>query len=216
MSDVRVENLPAGQIEIAGKRYMRDARGALVPAELVKPQHALEDQMVRKVMAFADDLSAQIGRFKAHTFDDLAAFQSLLEEQYGGKAGGAKGNVTFTSYDGMLKVQVQIADRLTFGAELQVAKSLIDECLTEWGAESHAAIRAIVTRAFDVGKEGQIDRNALFQLRRVDIDDHRWRQAMAAIADAIRIVGTVSYIRFYRRPAPEAPWQAVTIDLAAA
>jgi hypothetical protein len=203
-------------VTVGDDRYMRDAKGALVPLSLVKPQHSLEDELVRKVFGFAEELSGQITRFKAHTFEDVASFQSLLEQHYGARAGGAKGNVTFQSYDGTRKVQVQIADQLSFGAELTVAKKLVDECLIEWGAESRPEIRALVNRVFSVEKEGQINRGELFSILRLDIPDERWQRAMDAIRDAIRVVGTKAYVRFYKRDAADGPWRAVSIDLAAA
>lgn len=203
-------------IEIAGKSYMRDARGALIPIEAVKPQHQLEDETVRKVMGFARSLSAQIARFRGHTFEDLNAFQSLIEQQYGARKGGAKGNVTYQSFDGLMKVQVQIADLLSFGAELQAAKKLIDECLVEWGAESRPELRALVNRVFAVEKEGEINRGELFSLLRLEIEDARWVRAMEAIRDSIRVTGTKAYVRFYERDTADGPWRAVTIDLASA
>ncbi len=205
-----------GQVVLGENRYMRDARGALIPLENVRAQDQLEDEVVRKVMNFARDLSDQIARFKGHTFEDLNSFQTLLEQDYGAKAGGAKGNVTYQSFDGTLKVQVQIADQLSFGPQLQQAKRLIDECLIEWGAESRAEIRALVNRVFAVEKEGQINRSDLFGLLRLDIEDARWRNAMDAIRDSIRVTGTKAYLRFYERPNSAARWTAVTIDIAAA
>lgn len=196
--------------------YMADSKGRLVPEGLVKPADKLEDQLVRKLMGYADDLSAQIGRFKAHTFDDVGAFVALLAEQYGAAKGGTKGNMTFTSYDGTLKVQVAVADTMSFGPELQVAKTLIDGCIVEWAEGSNANIRALVEHAFRVDKEGQVSREAIFALRRVAIEDDRWKQAMDAIADSIRVEGSKTYVRFYRRPSPEARWEAVTLDLASA
>ena len=202
--------------EIAGKAYMLDARGALMPVETIKAADRLEDEVVRKVMGYARDLSAQIERFKGHTFEDLNGLQSLFEQNYGGKAGGAKGNVTFQSFDGLQKVQVAIADQISFGPALQEAKKLIDECLIEWGAESRAEIRALVNRVFSVEKEGQINRAELFGLLRLEITDERWLRAMEAVRDSIRVTGTKAYLRFYERTSPKAKWQPVTIDLAAA
>lgn len=205
-------------ITLGGQDYMRDARGALIPRSQVKPADLLEDEVVRKVMGYARDLSQQIARFKGHTFEDLNGFQSLLEQEYGAgaKRGGAKGNVTFQSYDGTLKVQVQIADQISFGPQLQQAKTLIDECLIEWGAQSRPEIAALVNRVFSVEKEGQINRGGLFSLLRLDIGDERWLRAMDAMRDAIRVTGTKAYLRFYERDAADAPWASVTIDLAAA
>lgn len=206
----------SGTVEHNGRLYMTDARGALVPVETVKARDKLEDEMVRKIMTFARELSAQIGRFRSHTFADLNALQALIEQEYGAKAGGAKGNVSFQSFDGLQKVQVQIADQIVFGAELQAAKRLVDECLLEWGAESRPELRAVVNRAFSVEREGQINRAELFSLLRLDIEDDRWNRAMEAIRASIRIMGSKAYVRFYERDEAGAPWRPVTIDLASA
>jgi hypothetical protein len=204
-----------GRVEIAGRVYMPDSRGALVPRETVKPQHQLEDETVRKIIGFARALSAQIARFREHTMGDLSDFDALLAQHYGGRArGGVKGNRTYQSYDGRLKVQVQVAESIAFGPELQIAKGLIDECLTEWSGESRPEIAAVVTRAFDVDKEGRIDAAAIYSLLRLDIDDARWTRAQAAIREAMRVVGSKEYVRFYERDTPEGAWRAITVDLA--
>ncbi|GEO82294.1 sulfate transporter [Pararhodospirillum oryzae] len=196
--------------------YLRDAKGRLVPEHLVKPLDLLMDQAVRALIGHAETLSGQIARFRGHSFDDVASLLALAADQYGARIGGAKGNITLTSYDGCFKVQVAVADRLTFGPELQIAKALIDECIVDWSEGARAEIRALVEHAFRPDKEGQVSRDAVLALRRVEIDDERWRRAMDAITDSIRVVGSKSYIRFYRRADPQAPWQAITVDLAAA
>ncbi len=177
--------ITTGIVEVEGRPHMRDGKGRLVPLDLVKPADKLEDEMVRKILAFAADLSAQITRFKEHTFADIEAYQQLLQQEYGGRAGGAKGNVTFQTLDGLMKVQLQIADLIEFGPQLQQAKILIDECLVEWGADSRDEIRAIVGRVFAVEKEGQINKADLFSLLKLDIADPRWRRGMEAIRDGI-------------------------------
>lgn len=213
---LEVQNVPDGTTEIDGAKFMADAQGRLVPVALIKPQHLLEDQTVRKIIGYAQALSAEIGRFRGHTFDDVASFAELLAERYGARIGGKKGNTTLNSYDGLFRVVVQVQDQLSFGPELQVAKQLVDECITEWADGARSEIRALVEHAFQVDKEGRINRAALFQLRRLDIDDEQWRSAMAALGDAIRVIGSKEYVRFYRRSSRTAQWQAITIDLAAA
>ena len=206
----------AGAIDVNGSPYMRDAKGSLVPLEAVKPTDLLMDETVRKIVDFARSLSDQIARFRGHTFEDVNAFQALIAQEYGASVGGAKGNITLTTFDGLQKVQVQVADLIEFGPELQAAKGIIDECLTEWASDSRTELRALVNRVFSVDKTGQINRAELFMLLRVEIEDSRWQQAMAAIRDSIRIIGSKTYIRFYERAAPDAKWRAITIDLAAA
>ena len=201
---------------INNKPYMADAKGALLPLELVKAADKLEDEMVRKIMAFASDLSAQVCRFRGHTMTDLGEFDALLDQEYGLKKGGKKGNRTYQTFDGLKRVSVSVADFVDFGPQLQVAKTLIDECLNEWAADSGPEIRAIVTRAFNTDKEGQINRSEIFMLLRLQIEDERWLKAMEAIRDAMRITGSKQYVRFHIRERITDPWQAVTIDLAKA
>lgn len=208
--------LPPGTVEVAGKHYFYDSKGNLVPVERVTAEDKLEDETVRKIFSYAEPLSAEIARFKAHTFDDVKAYQALLAQEYGATAGGEKGNVTLTSFDGLLKVQVAIADLIEFGAQLQTAKVLVDECLREWSAESRSEIRAIITRAFSVDQAGKVKRAELLSLLRLDIEDGRWQEAMRAIRNSMKPIGTKEYVRFYRRASREAGWEAVTIDLAAA
>lgn len=208
--------LPDGVREIDGQDYMTDAKGNLVPLELIKPQDKLEDETVRKVIGFAGALSGQIARFKGHTFEDLGEFDALLEQEYGLTKGGKKGNRTYMSFDGLMKVQVQVADQIDFGPELQIAKGLVDECLNEWAADSRAEIRTIVTRAFNTDKTGQINRSEIFMLLTLAIDDPRWQRGMDAIRDAMRVVGSKTYVRCYQRETRDGVWQAITIDLAKA
>uniref|UniRef100_UPI002269DA48 DUF3164 family protein n=1 Tax=unclassified Sphingomonas TaxID=196159 RepID=UPI002269DA48 len=83
-----------------------------------------------------------------------------------------------------------------------------------WSAESHVAIRALVDRVFAVDKEGQISHAGLFMLLRVEIHDERWKRAMDAIRDSMRVIGSRTYIRFYDRQAHDAPWRGVPLDIA--
>lgn len=196
MRDHTPADIPSGRTFVGDMEYMTDAKGGLVPVNLIKPQHLLEDEMVRKVMGYSIALSEQVSRFKEHTFDDLGAFEAILLQEYGSTVGGAKGNKTLTSFDGLFKITVQVADNIVFGSELQIAKGLIDECLNEWAAGARDEIRAIVTRAFNTDKAGQINRSEIFML--------------------LRLEGSKTYIRCHRRPSCDASWQAVTIDLAKA
>jgi hypothetical protein len=209
--------IPDPAIDLNGERFMRDAKGRLTPVDLVRPADMLEDQMVRKMLVYADALNQQIARFKGHAFDDVATFLDLLAERYGFKPkDGGKGNMTFVTYDGCMKVQVAVADTLAFGPELHVARGLIDQCIAEWAEGSRAEIRVLVEHAFEPNTEGQVSREAVFSLRKIDIDDPRWKSAIQAINDSIRVQGSKTYLRFYRRAKPTDRWENVTIDLASA
>lgn len=200
---------------IDGNQYMRDAKGSLVPLELVKPADKLEDETVRKVIGHAFDLSERITRFRGHTMTDLGEFDALLAQEYKVRKGGKKGNRTYQTFDGLQKVVVQVQDTVDFGPQLQQAKNLLDECMNEWAADARPEIQAIITRAFNTDKEGKVNRSEIFMLLRLDITDDRWLEAMRAIREAMRVSCSKEYVRFYTRNNPEANWQAISINIAA-
>ena len=116
--------LALGRVIVGDKTYWVNAEGGLIPEAVVKTVDKLQDELVRKIIGFALPLSAQVARFRAHSFDDIDAFVALLEQEYQSRRGGSKGNLTFTSYDGLLKIVVAVSDTITFGPELQVAKGI--------------------------------------------------------------------------------------------
>lgn len=205
-----------GKFDLDGQPHMLDPKGRKTPVEVISGADLVEDEVVRKIIGYALALSGQVSRFKGHTFEDLGDFEALLAQEYGATKGGAKGNKTFMTYDGCMKVQIQVADHIDFGPQLQIAKSLLDECLNEWAADARPELRALVTSAFNTEKAGQINRSEIFKLLRMDIKDERWQQAMSAIRDAMRVVGSKIYVRCYHRETPDAGWEAITIDLAKA
>lgn len=209
-----VGTIDDGIQEINGNKYMADAKGHLVPIESIKPADKLEDEIVRKIMSYAQNLNAQIERFKIHTYEDLGSFEALLEQEYNSTKGGAKGNKTFMSLCGLLKVTVTVSDHIDFGPQFQVAKTLMDECMNEWADRGGPEIRTIIKNAFKTDKKGQINKAEIFMLMRHDFTDPRWLKAIEAIRDAIRIVGSKSYTRFYKRKDFQAAWENVTIDIA--
>ena len=208
--------IPSGRVTVDGVERIVDGNGGLIPVSAVKGQHLLEDQLVREEMGHAVALSDQLSRFLGHFVENLTAYEQLVAEQYGARVGGAKGNKTLMTYDGLFKITVQVADNVVFGPELQIAKSLVDECLTDWTAGAGDELKAVIQRAFNTDKEGQINRAALYSLLRLEIADPRWQSAMQAIRDAMRVVGSKSYVRFYRRESADGAWRPVTIDLAKA
>ena len=148
---------------------------------------------------------------------DFESFLGILEENYGLEKRGAKGkgNVTLSSFNGLMRIQFASAERISFGPELQIARDLFDACVTDWSAGTRPEIRTLIDDAFKTDKEGEVSREAVFRLLKLDFDDSRWRSAQDAIRDAIRVQGSKRYIRFYIRAAQDDPWTPVPIDLAA-
>lgn len=176
---------------------IRDARGRYVPRELVSPIDLLRDQFVRDVCSRARDMAKQIARWRTQLLEDIESFVDLSAEQYGVERGGAKGNVALISYDGRFKIQRNRNDKIVFDERLQAAKVLVDECVSEWAADARVEIRALIQHAFQTDAAGKISTDRVLGLRRLEITDPKWREAMRAIGDSIQVIGTSTYVRCY-------------------
>ena len=209
--------IPAGVELVGDRQYCRDGKGRLVPLESVKAQDRLQDDTVRELFAQAEATATVLAAFKAAGLEAVDTFLALLLERYGASPAGEKGNVSLLTFDGLLKVQVQVADLIEFGAELQAAKALLDECLQEWAADiDRPELRALIAQAFDTSKTGTINRAALFTLLRIESQDPRWLQAMDAIRDSIRVTGSKRYLRFASRAKPTDAWVNLPLNISAA
>lgn len=206
--------MPDGLIEANGNTYMMDGTGALRAVETIKPLKKLMDEMVRGEFGFALAVAEQISRFRGHLMTNLGQFDALMAQEYEVTIGGAKGNRTYTSFDGLWKIEVRVQDRIAFGPELQAAKALFDECLNEWAAETRPSLRSIVTDAFDTDKEGQINRANIFTLLNTEDPDARWQRGQEAIRNAMYVIGAKEYVRFSFRDDCKGRWKSLSIDLA--
>jgi hypothetical protein len=107
---------------------------------------------------------------------------------------------------------VQIAQRVSYGPEIQAAKKLVDECLYDWSKDVQPEIRAIIADAFNTDQQGSYSRSSLLRLRRYDFKDPRWLRAMQAISDAEVPDGTKTYARFHRRRKPQDKFRLISLD----
>lgn len=194
--------------------YWPDAKGNLIPVATIKPIDQARDALVKELVTKAEGVRGTLAAFKEGAFDDIAAFVELSAEQYGVSLGGKKGNIQLLSFDGRYKVVRAIQESITFDERLQAAKALIDQCLAEWTANARPELKAIINRAFEVDKAGNINTNAVLALRRMAFDDTRWTTAMTAIAEAVQVTGSKSYIRVYERIGRSDQYAPIALDIA--
>jgi len=143
-----------GIVTINDKRFYQSDDGSLIPEGVVKPSDKLEDDSVRKMIGYAQELSDQIARFKEHSFEDFFTAVAIINEEYGIRKGGKKNNITLQTIDGLMKVQVRVSEIKKFGPQLQAAKELIDECISTW-AEGARRNSAFAQRSFWHQERGQ-------------------------------------------------------------
>lgn len=194
--------------------YRKDAKGHLVPVDLIKPIDLARDELVTELVKKAKSVSALLGEFKASAFGDIKAFVEMSAEQYGASIGGKKGNVTLLTFDGRFKIIHAVQDSIKFDERLQAARALIDECAAEWTQDARSEVRVLVNEAFRTDKAGEISTGRVLGLRRLEIQDGRWQQAMRAIGEAVQVVGSKSYLRVYERIGDSDQYAPIPLDIA--
>lgn len=207
-SQTSIQNTP-----IVPDGYRMNDKGHLIPLDKIKEIDLLRDETVIKLISHAKALQEHIMSIKDIVFDEFNDFLEVSAQEYDTKLGGKKGNVSLMSFDGKYKVQMAISDSLVFDERLQVAKSLIDECLTEWTKDSNDNIKAIIDNAFAVDKEGKINIRRVLALKNLKISDDKWLKAMQAISDAQQVVSSKEYIRFYERD-EHGKYQQISLEFA--
>lgn len=204
---VEVDSVPRG--------YLKNAEGHLVPEKLVANIDKDRDKLVRDIIKQAKKLRDPLAEFRKQTEDRIQSFIQTSAAQYDAKVGGKKGNVTLFSYDGQYKVMRTYGEQLTFDERIQAAKALIDECIHEWAKGSRYEIKALVEHAFQTDKQGNINKDRVLGLKKLDIKHEKWQQAMKAITDSIQVMSRKSYVRLYERMGDDGDYRPISLDIAA-
>lgn len=187
------------------KKIWTDPQGRSVPDHLVTDAERMKDELAERLVAGAEALRLAEVSFKEQAFSEMYAAKALLFEQWGAKIGGPRGGFSVRTYDGSAEVEISVQDRIAFSSELQVAKALIDECISGWSEGANENLKLLVDDIFSVNQAGKIDTRRVLGLRKYKIKDdlghidQRWERAMDAVSAAMITDQTATYIRFYRR-----------------
>ena len=193
-------------------KFMKNAQGAFIPIENVKPVDKLRDDLVKNLMSKTKEVQKIIEDHRNICWEDIKAFLEISASEHGVKYGGEKGNITLLSYDGKYKMLIANQDYISFNEKLQVAKELIDDCIKKWSNGADRNLLALVNDAFKVDKQGKISTDKILGLRRLEINDPTWQEAMKAITDSITIEDSRRYIRFYERRDKDGKYEHISLS----
>ncbi|WP_157154491.1 DUF3164 family protein [Brachyspira murdochii] len=193
-------------------KFMKNAQGAFIPIENVKPVDKLRDDLVKNLMYKTKEVQKIIEEHRNICWEDIKAFLEISASEHNVKYGGEKGNITLLSYDGKYKVVIANQDYISFNEKLQIAKDLIDECIRKWAKGADKNLLALVNDAFKVDKQGKISTEKILGLRRLEINDFTWNEAMKAITESITVEDSKRYIRFYERRDKDGKYEHISLS----
>jgi hypothetical protein len=204
------------QIDEKGFWVAKD--GSKVHPDLIRADKKLEDELVTDMLREALEQQEKLSRFREYSFERVEGFIDLLLQNYNldRASGSKKGATTLSDFSGLNKVEIAVANKISFDAKLRLAKLKIDEYLNEVTQSASPELKTLVLRAFDVDKKGAIDAKKILALKSYAIAHPKWQEALSMIDEATEIVGSKRYIRFYRRDNQEAEWEQIPLDLSRA
>lgn len=189
--------------------YVKDARGRLVPLEVLSEQDVRRDALVKKIVAEALELEELIATKRQSMNREVDEFLDWLKTMKKVKRENWKGNVQLDSFDGSMRIDRRVSEVIVFNETLQLAKTLVDEWLKENLDGANEGLRTVIMGAFNVDVKGRINKSQILKLLRLEIKDPKWKKAMALVRDAIQIQSTRQSTSFYVRGAQNAFRQVV-------
>ncbi|MDD3452581.1 DUF3164 family protein [Sulfurimonas sp.] len=191
-------------------------RGDQVHPDLVPHEEKLKTELVQKIIGRAEKGVNIMMHFKKYVTDEIGDYMGMMREKYGldPMRNSPKGNLSIESYDGLMKVQIAVQQHIDFDEKLLLAKEKIDEYLKEITADAGADIQTLITKVFDVDKQGNVNAKMILSLKGYKISHPKWKEAMEIIDEAVEIVGSKSYIRFMKRKSVDEKWENISLDFA--
>jgi len=185
--------------EIGGKIFYENSKGSLVPEELVKDYDKIKDQTVMLAYTRIMELRKLMSDTKAEIMRSITELQEILQDEYKVKLGGAKENVTVTSFDGAVKILIANNEVKMFDDKVHLAKALIDKCIERWSVGTNENLKAVIDQAFELNQSGHMKIGSILALRSLNIKDEEWKKAMEIISDSYQVALSRRYFRVYRR-----------------
>ncbi len=196
-------------------KTMTNAMGDVVPVKYVPKYDKARDAVVRKIHArFVKERTALEELVKAclKDIDSLKVFKD------NGVMGGEKGNVSLTSFDGLITIQVQqnycirLDERVVKARELMFdyAKGLAEKVEGNDGA----ALFEIIKGAFEANKAGALPYAKVLGLLRLNINAPLWVEAKQLLTDSITTDKGKRYLRCFVKTDRQHDGALVKLDLA--
>lgn len=197
-------------------RTMTDAQGQVVPVSYVKPYDRERDRIARRILQRWIAERDRIARLKAETLDDIAKLQAMGRSKYGEQVGGAKGNVQFSSFDGLIRVRLDARTMVEFDDRFRQAQDLILAYADELaGSTGEQDIVTIIRAALTPNAGGMLARSRLIGLLRINIKAEKWLLAMDLLRECQLVKSGKTYIYVETRRSVDCDWEMIPIDIAA-
>ena len=197
-------------------RTMTDAQGQDVPVAYVKPYDRERDRVALRILKRWVVEHDRLAILKADTLADIAKLQAFGRDKCEVKIGGDKGNVQFSSFDGLTRVRLDARTMVEFDDRFNQAQKLILEYADDLaGATGERDIVTIIRAALTPSAGGMLARSRVIGLLRLNIKAEKWLKAMDMLRDCQFVKSGKTYIYVESRSSINDDWEMIPLDVAA-
>lgn len=181
--------------------------GSWIDPKKLPPRKALAHKLVSDFFPEAEAQHDGLVKLKKSILSQMRAYRKEMLQDYGIVVGGKEGNLTVRSVCGTKMIQMTVGKHISFGSELEAAKTKLDQFIEgELAHGSSDVIRALVTDVFKLNSQGRLDTSGIMGLRnKHDFDHPLWSEAMDAIDDAVCRDSSTTYVNFFSVDLSETP-----------
>lgn len=186
-------DIPAG--------WMMDGEGRLVKQNNINPQLLEEDALVKQFMTQAVAVHEAMQQLKTVLTKSSDAFVAKLVQDYGVKRlEKIKGNIDFFSFDRQFRISRRVQDTIKVNARIEAARQLFDQYINTVTQDlADDGVKILINRAFKPARTHEFSVSKLVQLLNVEISHPLFKQAVAALRDALETDSSCVYYNFYQR-----------------
>ena len=188
-----------------------DGRGQEVPVMYVKAYDKARDRAVRRVLAGAMKLRAQMEAFMAdavRTMDTLAGMKESL---------GERGNFSARSFDAMIEVSIKQQYNVRLDGRVQKARELMHEYATrelERAGKGAFLLQQMIDAAFKPDRTGFLPRTEINKLLSYHVDDAGWNEGARLLREALTTEAGKRYLKVARRGSLQEDFRPIRLDIA--
>jgi len=187
--------------------------GEEVPARFVPDYDKRRDAVARRIAARFEKCRDLLETCYCASMQDIEELERLAAA---GKKelGGAKGNLQFQSFDGLIQICRSARYEIRFDERLQTARDMVYEVIGEKADGIDADLALIVKDVFKPTSSGMLSTSRVLGLFRYKVKHPKWLQAMDLIRDSISTSRGKTLLSCAVKQSRDAEWEPILLDLA--
>ena len=188
-----------------------DGRVQVVPGMYVRAYDKARDRAVRRVLAGALKLRAQMESFMA---DAVKTMNGLAETK---ESLGKRGNYSARSFDAMIEVTIRQQYNVRLDGRAQKARELmLDYAQRELERAGKGAflLQQMIDAAFKPDRNGFLPRTEINKLLSYNVEDEQWNEGARLLREALTTEAGKRYLNIARRSSLQEDFKQVRLDIA--